>query len=252
MARSFCADNWYRSRAVDDGITLIWEQAIKPFYRCNIWHVRGRDRDVLIDSGMGIVSLREHVPLVSGRPLIAVASHTHVDHIGCHHEFEDCAVHSAEARILQAPDRHNTIADVYLTDAMFEGGGIPPGFSSATYAVHGAKAGRLLEDGDVIDLGDRVLEVLHLPGHSPGSIALWDDSSGTLFSGDVLYDGPLIDDFYHSVVDEYLASMERLRQLPVRVVHAGHFGSFGRDKMTELIDDYMLGKRAPGCPGEHA
>jgi len=71
-------------------------------------------------------------------------------------------------------------------------------------------------------------------------------------SGDVLYDGPLIDDFYHSVVDAYVASMRRLRALPVRVVHAGHFGSFGRDKMLELIDDYILGRRVPGCPGDHA
>lgn len=41
---------------------------------------------------------------------------------------------------------------------------------------------RVLSEGDVIDLGDRAFEVLHLPGHSPGSIGLWDESSGVLFS----------------------------------------------------------------------
>lgn len=239
--------DWYRCKRIDDAVTLIWERSIKPFYRCNIWHIRGREQDLLIDSGMGIVSLREHVPLLTGRPLLAVASHTHVDHIGCHHEFEQCAVHRAEATTLLEPDRHNTIADVYLTDEMFEVG-VPAGFSSASYTVRGTKPAMLLEEGDVIDLGDRVFEVLHLPGHSPGSIALWEKASGTLFSGDVLYDGPLIDDFYHSVVDAYVDSMQRLRSLPVRVVHAGHFGSFGRGRMLELVDDYVRGRRAPGCP----
>ena len=57
-----------------------------------------------------------------------------------------------------------------------------------------APATRLLEDGDVVDLGDRVLEVIHTPGHSPGGIALFERATGILFSGDIVYDGPLIED----------------------------------------------------------
>lgn len=241
---------WYEVKSLDSGLTLIRERQIKPFYRCNIWHLRGRERDLLIDSGMGIVSLKNSLPWLDERPMTVVASHTHVDHIGCHHEFAHCAVHRAEAATLLAPNRYNTIAASYLTDAMFEGD-IPAGFSSATYTVQGVRPELLLEEGDVIDLGDRAFEVLHLPGHSPGSIALWEQASGTLFSGDVLYQGPLIDDFHHSVAEEYVASMHRLRELPVRVVHAGHFGSFGRDTMVQLIDEYLQGRRTPGCPSEH-
>ena len=111
-----------------------------------------------------------------------------------------------------------------------------------------APATQLLEDGDVIDLGDRAFAVLHLPGHSPGSIALWEAASGILFSGDTVYDGPLVDDCYHSVVADYLTSLERLRRLPVRVVHGGHFPSFGAERHRQLIDDYIAGKRRPGCP----
>jgi glyoxylase-like metal-dependent hydrolase (beta-lactamase superfamily II) len=50
----------------------------------------------------------------------------------------------------------------------------------------------------VIDLCDRVFEVLHLPGHSPGSIGLWERQTGTLFSGDAIYDGPLLDELRDS------------------------------------------------------
>ena len=39
------AENWYRVRRLDDDVTAIDEPYIQEFYRCNIWHVRGRDRD---------------------------------------------------------------------------------------------------------------------------------------------------------------------------------------------------------------
>ena len=81
------AGQWYETRTLGDGVTWIYEPFVKPFFRCNIWHVRGRDRDLLVDSGMGVVPLRLHVPLLSGRPLLAVASHSHYDHGGAHHEF---------------------------------------------------------------------------------------------------------------------------------------------------------------------
>jgi glyoxylase-like metal-dependent hydrolase (beta-lactamase superfamily II) len=238
---------FYACRTIGDGVTLVWETPLKPFYRCNIWHVRGRDRDLLIDTGMGLRPLAPTIAALSGRPVLALASHAHVDHIGGHHEFADRAVHEAEAATLVAPDRHNTIADPYLTDAMFEGEPLV-GFDAATHCVRAAPATRTVDDGAVIDLGDRVFQVLHVPGHSPGSIALWEEASGILFSGDTVYDGPLIDDFHHSIVADYLASMERLRRIPVRVVHAGHFDSFGRDRFQALIDEYGAGKRAAGCP----
>jgi len=238
---------WFSQRRLDDGVTLIWEPSLNPYYRCNIWHIRGRDRDLLIDTGMGIRPLGPTIAALTERPVMAIASHTHVDHIGGHHEFALRAVHAAEAAILAAPDRRNTIADVYLTDEMFDDAP-PASFVTNTYTVRGAPATRLLSDGDTVDLGDRVFEVIHLPGHSPGSIALWEEQTGILFSGDTVYDGPLIDDFYHSVVADYVASMERLRTIPARVIHAGHFDSFGNARLQELIDDYTAGKRAACCP----
>ena len=68
-------------------------------------------------------------------------------------------------------------------------------------------------------------------------------------SGDAVYDGPLIDDAYHSESEDYVETMRRLRELPVRVVHGGHYPSFGRERLHDLIDEYVRGRRAPGCPG---
>lgn len=239
------ATEWYDTIPFADGVTLIHEPWIKPFFRCNIWHVRGRDSDLLFDSGLGHFSLRQHVPLVSERALTCVASHTHFDHIGCHHEFGACCVHAAEAAILADPRNELTLADRYATDEMFDR--LPEGWDHQSYRVRPAVLGRALEHGDVIDLGDRAFEVVHTPGHSPGGIGLFEARTGIFLSGDIVYDGPLIDDAYHSDVQTYVETLERLRALPVSVIHGGHFPSFGPTRYRQLIDDYVAGHRKPGC-----
>jgi glyoxylase-like metal-dependent hydrolase (beta-lactamase superfamily II) len=96
-----------------------------------------------------------------------------------------------------------------------------------------------LEEGEIIDLGDRNFEVLHLPGHTPGSIGLYERASETLFSGDAIYDGPLVDMLPESDIVAYAKTLKRLRELPVRAVHGGHEPSFDGDRLIEIIDDYL-------------
>jgi glyoxylase-like metal-dependent hydrolase (beta-lactamase superfamily II) len=243
------AEEWYSLVDCGAGVTHIFEPHIDVFYRCNIWHVRGRERSLLFDSGLGVVSLAGQFPWLKSTPLLAVASHTHFDHIGNHHEFPERACHSLEADILAAPSPASTLATRYAKVTMFDR--LPPGgFDEDAYCVRPAPATRLLEAGDVIDLGDRHFEVLHVPGHSPGSIALWEPAGGMLLAGDAVYDGELIDDAYHSNREDYLDTMRRLATLPVNVVHAGHYPSFGRERFRELIEDYVRGRRAPGCPAD--
>ncbi len=239
------AQHWYETIRLGDGVTLIHEPWIKPFYRCNIWHVRGRDGDLLFDSGLGHFSLRRNVPLVTERNLVCVASHTHFDHIGCHHEFPERCVHRAEADVLADPRNAWTLAYRYATDEMFIAE--PEGWDTARYRIEAAPASRVLEAGDVVDLGDRVFGVIHTPGHSPGGIALYERKTGILLSGDIVYDGPLIDDAYHSDTSDYLATLERMRGLDVSIVHGGHFPSFGPTRYRQLIDEYLALKRKPGC-----
>ncbi|MGH7186206.1 MAG: MBL fold metallo-hydrolase, partial [Pseudomonadota bacterium] len=205
----------------------------------------GRDRDLLLDTGLGHFSLRQHVALVNERPLLCVASHTHFDHIGCHHEFADRCVHGAEAHILADPRNDLTLADRYATDEMFDR--LPEGWQSARYRVAPAPASRILAGGDIVDLGERAFEVIHAPGHSPGGIGLLERRTGIFLSGDIVYDGPLIDDAYHSDRAVYIETMERLRALPVAMVHGGHFPSFGPTRFRQIIDEYVKGARKAGC-----
>ena len=243
------AERWFETRRVGDDVTLIWEPYVDPNVRCNMWHIRGRDRDLLLDSGMGVLSLKEQVALVTEKPLLCVASHSRFDHVGGHYEFDERLIHAAEADILTAPDRMNTVIESYVKPEIFTAAPFE-GFDPDDYTIRPAPPTRTIAEGDKLDLGDRALEVLHLPGHSPGCIALWEAATETLYSGDVVYDGELYDDVYHSAVDDYIVSMERLRGLPARTVHGGHYASFGRDRLLVLIEDYLAGKRSPGCPAE--
>jgi glyoxylase-like metal-dependent hydrolase (beta-lactamase superfamily II) len=249
------AERWFEEKSIGDGITLLWEPHVIPLMRCNIWHVRGRDRDLLIDTGMGVASLHDATRHLIDKPVLAVATHTHLDHTGGHYEFDECLVHASEVSTLTAPEEELSLRnEVYfsaesrrkLAEAGYE---IPDGcmitalphagFDPDRYRLKPARLVRTAAEGDMVDTGDRSFEVLHLPGHSPGSIGLWEKATGTLFSGDALYDGPLLDQIGGGSVTDYLLTMERLRDLPVRVVHGGHDGSFGRPRMLELIDAYL-------------
>lgn len=232
--------DWYQVTTIDHNIRLISEHAINPFYRCNIWHVRGKDRDMMIDSGSGLYSLRQNVAGLLDKPMTAVASHTHFDHIGCHHEFECCLAHPAEIPVLINPTPEKTVADKYATAEMFDTLPIG-GFDPTTYhvkAVHEANT-QALQQGDILDMGDRHFEVLYVPGHSPGSIALWDSRNGVLFSGDAIYDGPLLADNEDSDIADYINTMKQLLALPVEQVHGGHFPSFGRQTYQKLIRAFL-------------
>ncbi len=258
------ADRWFEKLSVEDDVTLIYEPHVVPLLRCNIWHVRGRDRDLMIDTGTGLVSLVDFARDVLAKRVTAVATHVHLDHVGGHHEFEECLVHASEASGLSHPSGEMNLVDerfdpfdlttLYLPspgtsedssdqDLELEGAMVTAlpyaGFESASYCLRPAKGIGCVGDGDIIDLGDRAFEVLHLPGHSPGSIGLWEAATATLFSGDTLYDGPLIDDLHHSDRQQYRHSLERLRGLPVTTVHAGHDPSFGRARLQQLIDQQI-------------
>lgn len=252
------ADRWFERRAVDDAVTLVWEPHVDPLVRCNIWHVRGRDRDLLIDMGMGIVSLRDELVDLLGHDVRAVITHAHFDHIGSWHEFTDRVVHelepTGEAASLTTRKALSTASFGDDFKAMLTAAGYPLGDHLVTAVPHAdfdvdaftmtfASPTATVADGDVVDLGDRTFEVLHLPGHSPGSLGLWEAATGTLFSGDAIYDGPLLDEIPGADVDAYVATMERLRALPVTVVHGGHDPSFGRDRFVEIIDGYLHHRR---------
>ena len=240
--------DWYETVPFADGVTLIHEPWMPPFYRGHMWLVRGRDRDLLIDAGLGHVPLRASVPALQGRPVALLVSHTHWDHIGAAHEFDgpddERLAHPSEAATLLRPDPERTLFAKYA-DGSRDAQAFtrrPEGWNAARHVLRPAPATRPVDEGDRIDLGDRAFRVLHTPGHCAGHLALWEERTGTLFAQDAVYDGPLVDTCPDSDVPAYRRTLARLRaDFAPRVVHGGHFPSFGLVRFRQLIDEYLSG-----------
>jgi len=242
---------WFRVTQVDESITRLEEPFADPWISANIWHVQGRDRDVVIDTGLGITSLkRELASLFPHREPIAVVTHAHLDHLGSGHEFAECWAHELEPTeaegqgtlsgprlldILGAQEvEFDAPADPMITAVPFAD------YEVDAYSLTPVRPTRRLADGDTIDLGDRTLTVLHLPGHTPGSIGLLDRENGVLFTGDVIYDPiAILDDLIGSDSAAYEVSMRRLLTLDVDTVHTGHGESFDRNRLHELVHEYL-------------
>jgi glyoxylase-like metal-dependent hydrolase (beta-lactamase superfamily II) len=239
-------NTWYRSRVAAAGVTRIDEPAVHDFLQSNIWHIAGRDRDLVVDCGLGVAPLRTQLPSLFQNDPILVISHAHLDHVGAAHEFEDRRMHTAES--VKGPV-HATLYSAELSTLLgWDGSALPEllidavpfdGYDPRDYRINPIEITTELHGGDVIDLGDRQFAVLHFPGHTPGSICLFDEKNGELFSGDVIYDDLLLDELHESNIHDYVRSMRSLRELSLSHIYPGHGASFNGERARDIIDTYL-------------
>lgn len=245
-------ESWFSTQRLREDLYLITEPHYYWYNRANLWLIKGQTQDLLIDTGLGVSSLRQYIASLIDKPLLAIASHIHFDHAGGMHEFARCAIHSAEAEALRRGDDYEALCAPEQGWVQEEHFDLLPhaGFRVEQYTLQAAEPTQVLQEGDVLDLGDRALEVLHLPGHSSGCIALYDPRSQELFSGDVIYDGELLDELHCSHIPTYIATYERLQKLSVEAVYPGHYQIFGRERYQQILQEYLERRRQPGCPSE--
>ncbi|TXS75839.1 MBL fold metallo-hydrolase [Streptomyces sp. sk2.1] len=247
---------WYELHELGGGVVRITEPHVDKLLRANLWWLRGADRDIVVDAGLGVASLSAEIPQLFERDPLVILTHAHLDHVGGAGEFREQAAHTAAADALArgvpaslyTTELYNRIgivpAEEYLPDLLIDS--LPgPGYNPRTYSVAPLTVTHRLHDGDVIDLGGRTLAVIHLPGHTPGCIALHEERTGALYTGDVVYDGYLIDDLPESVRSAYRHSMEHLADLDLSVVHPGHGRSFDRSRLLELTQSYLQQEPCP-------
>ena len=250
------AGSWFSTWQVADGITLVTEPHVDSLIRANFYHVRGSEADLIVDAGTGIAPLAwvlgELIDV--GQRVIAVATHTHYDHVGGMHEFRERLVHPREQESLagkgqfasllardfpvswrsQVEDDDHQLPEVLVDAIPFEG------FDPRDYTLTPAGATRLVDEGDTIALGSRVFEVMHTPGHSPGGICLLDREAGVLFSGDTVYGSRLFDELPGSDINSYVTTITRLRSLAgIRMVCPGHDDCFDGGSLHDLCDAYL-------------
>jgi glyoxylase-like metal-dependent hydrolase (beta-lactamase superfamily II) len=253
---------WFEVDPVGPDLFRITEPHVDVLLRANVWLQLGRDQDLVVDAGNGIAQL---LPVVQRlrpepvKPLVAFATHSHQDHAGGLYEFPERWIHVADAAAAASPIRilfREDIGPATRQLVMDAGGSLPEilieavpsrEFDPLRFQPPPASATRTVEESAQIDLGNRKYEVVHLPGHTPGSAGLWDSRSGTLFSGDAVYaTDPLIDTTPTSSIPDYLETMRRLRQMPVNIVRPGHDYSFGRELLIDRCDGYIAWRGSGG------
>jgi glyoxylase-like metal-dependent hydrolase (beta-lactamase superfamily II) len=175
----------------------------------------GDKQALLFDTGMGISDIKRTAQELTSLPIAVLNSHTHNDHVGGNWEFEN--VYGMDMDFT----RKNAEGSREAAQAELSSGSIcgelPKGFDRKTYATKPWKITRYVHSGDEIDLGNRTLEVIATPGHTPDSICLLDSANGLLFTGDTYYPGPIWLFRPETDLNAYVASVKRIAALAPRL-----------------------------------
>ena len=218
----------------------MWHHELAKVYqvRQNLWAIdeigkttlyvyEGEKRVLLLDTGFGLLPLREMVEsLCPGKEIVVVNSHAHGDHASGNCQFDTVGVgrwdEPASHKGMDADTRKR-----YLV-SFFEDNPRAAKVDVNAWLPGPAKHIVPLSDGDVIDLGGVQLEVIEAPGHSIGSICLFDRANGYLFTGDLMLTwqvwGQLTDS---STLKEYGRTQDRLAALEPQVTEV--FPAHGRE-----------------------
>ncbi len=210
------SSDWFEVYEVEDSIFAIYEPG--QFEEVISYLVIGTERALLFDSGLGIGDIRAVVDELTDLDVVVLNSHTHYDHIGGNHQFD--SILATDTAYTQQREQGGSPEDV----AEFIGPGWvwkswPRGFDPGAYRSQPFVVERRVDDGDSIDLGNRVLEVLLTPGHAPDSLCLLDRENRLLFTGDTFYLATLYAHLDGSDPARYRASARRLAGLAGDVDH---------------------------------
>jgi glyoxylase-like metal-dependent hydrolase (beta-lactamase superfamily II) len=206
-------DQWFEVYKIRPGIFAIYEP--HQFEEVISYLVIGTQKALLFDTGMGISNIKSVVEGLTQLPVRVVNSHTHNDHVGDNWRFHD--VYGMRTDFTRANARGSTAeAQAELAPGRICGS-LPTGFDPKSYRTKAFHISHWLHDGERINLGERTLEIISVPGHTPDSIALFDERNGLLFTGDTFYPGPIYLYRPETDLDAYVSSMKKLAALAPRL-----------------------------------
>ena len=179
---------WFEVRRFPHAVTMIREP--HHFEDVKSYLIEGSRDVAVLDTGTGAGDFAGLVGSLSSLRPRVLQTHADWDHIGASFRFEEVLVHPSEAEKLRAgfpPARYAAEFSPELADLSRLPGDFDP-----SAGIPGRIPTGWLEHGDRVDLGERVLEIFHTPGHSPGGVSFLDREARALFVGDLLYLGHML------------------------------------------------------------
>lgn len=213
-------DPWFEVYKPASGVFAIYEphQAEETIG----YLIVGSERALLFDTGMGISDIKKVTEQLTKLPVVVLNSHTHDDHVGGNWQFKTVYGMDTDFTRQNAKGSREDAQAEITPDQIC--GALPKGFDSKSYSTRPWKITRYIHDGDKIELGNRTIEVIAIPGHTPDAISLLDRGNGLLFTGDTYYPAPIWLYRPETDLNAYAASIARLNTLApsVKLVLGAH------------------------------
>lgn len=213
-----------------EGVYLVGGSELSHPADCLLYLIDGGNELALIDTGAGpgVHRIVENIRALDFSPdgvKLIVSTHAHIDHIGGNAYFQGeygCEIFAHELDADRIESGHMVGAEFY---------GLPCEPCKVT--------DRMSLSEQELTVGNVRLNVLHIPGHTPGSIALWTEMDGAriLFGQDL--HGPYVAE-WGAVMDQVGPSLTKMKSIDADVLCEGHFGIFRpRERVRKYIDRFL-------------
>lgn len=215
--------SWFKVYEVPGGVYAIYEPY--HFQETVSYLIVGSERALLFDTAMGFDSIQQVVKSITQLPVVVMNSHSHSDHIGGNADFE--TIYGADTDYTRRRSRglsHDSVRGDVMPYAMCLDK--LKSSDTASYAIRPYDIDQFLHDGDTISLGDRTLEVMHVPGHTPDCISILDRKLGYLWTGDMYYPATIWLFAPATNLADYSKSLDRYAELApsLKYVFPAHNG----------------------------
>jgi glyoxylase-like metal-dependent hydrolase (beta-lactamase superfamily II) len=207
-------ESWFEIYRIRPGVFALYEP--KQFEEVISYLILGEKRALLFDTGLGVGRISAVVARITTLPITVINSHSHFDHVGGNAEFQDIWNRDLPFTLQNMHGETNAYSrDTLAPERLC--GALPSGAKSGSYSTRPWKGTHILRDGERVDLGGRVLEVIFTPGHTPDSLIIFDRANGLLFTGDTFYPGPIYLFAEETDFAAYTHSVARLAALEPQV-----------------------------------
>ncbi|MEG1525625.1 MAG: MBL fold metallo-hydrolase [Clostridia bacterium] len=215
--RTVHTGDWVTIEKIDCDTFIIRKYRHREETHCNL--PNGKDRSSLIDTGLGICNIYEAVKELTHKPIPAIATHIHWDHIGGHRCFLDLYAHQEELAWLNG---RFPLSISVIREMVLDGCDSPASYDVNSYDFFNDVPQRHCMAGNESIWANGALKFFTPPAQTPGHLCFYEATRSYLFTGDLVYLDTLFAYYPSTDPEAYLASFEQIAELPIQKVFPAH------------------------------